>query len=355
MTSRERVWAAITHQPCDRVPTDAWLTLEVQRDLRRHFGTEDWSVVERELGIDGIAWGAAAYNGPPRTAPDGEPCGLWGVRATREIALPTGGVYYEAVAPPLAHVTEVAELDDFNWENPADHDFAAAAEFLRQEHPHRVTMAGYFAPFVDIWDLYGLETALLNLALRPELIEATLERTMPYRLEQQRLLFEACAGVLDLTQVTDDFGGQTGLMMSRATIDRFFFPWYRAAIALCHKHGLKVFHHDDGGMDSLIPALIEMGVEILNPIQYRCYRVGLETLKREYGKDLCFHGSVENQVIIPYGTAEDVRAEVRRNIEVLASDRTGLILGPCHAIQSGTPLANVLALFDEVRRSGQFA
>jgi len=354
MTARERVLAAINHEPCDRVATDIWLTAEVRQDLLRRFDTEDWTVVLEALGIDGMAGVGMAYTGPERRTADGEPCGLWGIRPAREIRLPTGGVYYEAQEPPLKHVTEVAELDDRDWENPSDYDFAGAADALRELHDRQVTVAGYMAPFVDLWDLYGLESALLNLALRPELVAATIERTMAYRLEQHRLLFEACRGLIDVCHVTDDFGGQNGLLMGRATVNRVFFPWYRQAIGLCHRYGIKVMHHDDGGMDSLIPDLIELGVAILNPIQYKCWQLDLTTLKREYGKDLCFHGSVENQEIIPYGTPEQVRAEVRKNIEILASDRTGLILAPCHNIQSGTPVENVLALYDEARQRGSW-
>ncbi|MEI6501326.1 MAG: uroporphyrinogen decarboxylase family protein [Armatimonadota bacterium] len=355
MTARERVLAAINHEPCDRVATDLWLTPEVTQDLLGHFGTEDLGVVMAELCIDGMAGVGMTYTGPERFTPDGEPCGLWAMRTPREIRLPTGGVYYEAQEPPLKQVTEVAELADRNWENPADYDFAAAAEALAQVHDRQVTVAGYLAPFVDLWDLCGVETALLNLALRPELVTATLERVMTYRLEQHRLLFEACRGLIDVCHVTDDFGGQNGLLMSRDTVNRVFFPWYKEAIGLCHQYGIKVMHHDDGGMDSLIPDLIDLGVAILNPIQYKCWQLDLTTLKREYGRDLCFHGSVENQEIIPYGTPDQVRAEVRKNVAVLASDHTGLILAPCHNIQSGTPVENVLALYDEARRCGEFA
>ena len=353
MTSRERVLAAINHQPVDRVPCDIWLTPEIRQALLEHFQTEDWGVVSEQLGIDGYAGVGAAYAGPPFTTPEGQPAGLWGIRQTKEIKLPTGGTYFEYVSPPLAEFTEVAQVEDYNWGNPADFDFAAAGRQARELHDQQVVMGGYICPYVDLWDLFGVERALLNIALRPKLIEAVLEKTMTFRLEQHRLLFEACEGYLDLANITDDFGSQNGLIMSHQTIRDLFWPWYREATALAHKHGLKVFHHDDGGCEDLLPDLIEMGVAVLNPVQYRCMKIDLETLKREYGKDLCFHGSVENQEIIPFGTAEQVREEVRKNIRILASDGTGLIIGPCHNIQSGTPLANVLAMYDEIREAGR--
>ena len=354
MNSRERVWAVITHQPVDRVPCEFWGTPEVRQMLMDHFGADDFAVVLDKLGVDGFARAGMAYTGPPRRGPDGEPAGLWGVQS-RTIALPTGGTYSERLRAPLAEVTEVAELEDFDWESPADYDFEAAARLCRENHDKKVTMAGYIAPYVDLWNLFGEQRALLNTALRPELIEAVLERTMAYRLEQHRLLFEACKGYLDVAQVTDDFGTQNGLVMSRQAIRDLFWPHYRAAIALAHQYGIKVYHHDDGGIGEIIRDLVEMGVEVLNPIQWKCKTMDLAALKREFGKDLCFDGAVENQEILPFGTPEQVRAEVRKNIRILASDGTGYIIGPCHNIQSGTSLQNVLAMYDEIRMVGSFA
>jgi len=249
---------------------------------------------------------SAGYTGTPPIGPDGEQAGLWGIRPGKEIELPTGGVYFEQVTPPLAEVTEIAEVEDRDWGDPTAFDFAGAAEAARARardarHHGRVpgALCGSVGPL-------RVEKALLNLALRPKLVERVLEKVMTFRLEQHRLLFEACAGYLDLANVTDDYGAQNGLIMSHRTIREIFWPWYREAIGLAHKHGLKVFHHDDGGCDPLLPDLIEMGVEILNPVQYKCWKIDLETAKREYGKDLCFHGSVENQAIIPFGTPEEV-------------------------------------------------
>lgn len=351
MTSRERIWAAITHQPVDRIPCDFWGTAEVRRMLLEHFRTDDWQVVLDALGVDAIVGIGMRYTGPPWTGPDGGPAGLWGVQS-RTITLPTGGTYSERIRAPMAEFTEVAQVEDFDLGDPADWDFVGAAQAARDAHPHSVTMGGYFGPYVDLWILFGEERALLNIALRPELIEAVLDRVMDYRLRQHRMLFEAAAEWLDLAQTADDFGAQSGLVMSRAHIRRLFWPHYRRAIALAHEFGLKVYHHDDGGIGEIVPDLVEMGVEVLNPIQYRCRNMDREWLKAEFGDRLCFHAAIDNQYVLPFGTPEDVRREVRENIRILASDGTGYICGPCHNIQSGTPLENVLALYDEIRTAG---
>ncbi len=347
MTPRERLLAAIRHQPVDRLPCDIWATGEVWGMLGEHFQEEDPLKIRDLLGIDGICGAGAPYTRQKSASPEGTPVGLWGAWG-RTITLPTGGTYHEQAFYPLKHVTDLRELDDFDWEDPSDYDFAAVRETAERLHGRFVVEAGYIAPFVDLWTLFGQETALLNLALRPELIEAVLDRTMAYRLAQHRLLFEACRGVIDLTQVTDDFGSQNGLVMSHATIRSLFWPHYRNAIKLAREYGLVVFHHDDGGMFEIIGDLVEMGVDVLNPIQWRCAGMDRARMKAEYGDRLCFHGGVDTQYTMAFGTAEDVRREVRENIRLLGSDGTGYIVAPCHNIQSGTPLENVLALYAEI-------
>lgn len=352
MTSRERILAAIDRKPADRIPCDIWATPEIWAALKAHFHTDDQWVVRQKLGIDSIDGPGLSYTGKDRSLPDGTQSGIWGTLYKAQ-PLPTGGVYYEQVHYPVKDLRDVHALDDFNWENPADYDYVSAAAYCREACKHRAVMAGYIAPFVDLWLLFGQETALLNLALRPDLIEAVLDRTMAYRLEQHRLLFETCKGALDLTQVTDDFGSQNGLVMSPATIRSIFWPHYRNAIRLAKSFGLRVFHHDDGAMSEIIPDLIEMGVSVINPIQWRCPGMELERLKRDFGAHIAFHGSVDNQHVLPFGTTEEVRAEVRKNIQILGSDGTGFVIAPCHAIQSGTPLENVLAMYDEIQQQGK--
>ncbi len=347
MTSRERILAAVRHQSVDRLPCDIWATGEVWDSLREHFGEEDQHKIRDRLGIDGICGAGAPYTREHPESPEGTPVGLWGTWG-RQIVLPTGGSYWEQAYYPLKEVTDPRQLDDFDWESPTDYDFAAAREACEKLRGRFMVEAGYMAPFVDLWTLFGQETALLNLVLRPELIEAVLERTMAYRLAQHRLLFEACRGVMDVTQVTDDFGCQNGLVMSKKTIQSIFWPHYRRAIKLAKEYGLIVFHHDDGGMFEIIGDLVEMGVEVLNPIQWRCAGMDRARMKAEFGDRLCFHGAVDTQAIMSFGSADDVRREVRENMRLLGGDGTGYIVAPCHNIQSGTPLENVLAMYEEI-------
>ena len=351
MTPRERILAAINHQLLDRLPCDIWATEEVWKLLREHFETEDRFEIWESLGIDGIVECPLRYVGQDRALPDGTETGIWGARY-RTIKLRTGGVYQEQISYPLKDVTDPKALEDFNWEDPADYDYAAAAAFCEQHHGEHCVMGGYIAPFVDLWILFGLETALLNLARHPELVEAVLERAMAYRLEQHRRLFAATREHLDVCQVTDDFGSQRGLIMSKKTIESIFWPHYREAIRLGKQYDLKVFHHDDGGIYDIIPDLCELGVDVLNPIQWPCRGMDRAKLKAEFGDHLCFHGAVDTQRVMAFGTPQEVREEVRANIRLLASDGTGYIVAPCHNIQSGTPLENVLAMYDEIRVSG---
>ena len=95
-----------------------------------------------------------------------------------------------------------------------------------------------------------------------------------------------------------------------------------------------------------------MGIDVLNPIQWRCPGMEIEALKRDFGGSMCFHGGIDNQQTLPFGSAADVRAEVRRCIDVLAADGTGYVVAPCHNIQANTPVENILAMYDEAHEYG---
>jgi uroporphyrinogen decarboxylase len=138
--------------------------------------------------------------------------------------------------------------------------------------------------------------------------------------------------------------------MSREHFRKFFKPPLKWQFELAMKYGCIPFQHCCGAIYELIPDFIDCGVRILNPIQTRAKGMEPERLKREFGKDICFHGSIDVQRSLPFGTCEEVRQEVRDRIRVLGPG--GFVLGPSHNIQPDTPVENILALYVEARKSG---
>lgn len=351
MTPRERVLAAINHQPVDRIPTDLWATPEVWDALRTRFGsTMD---VFDALHIDGFAGVEPRYVGPPLPAvgPD-ETIDFWGVRTTR-VAYATGA-YQEQTLYPLAHAQTIDDLHRYPWPTTDWFDYSAMAETARAARATRAVQCGYMAPFYQHILLRGLEQALVDPFENPEFTHELLNRICDFLYYHHRRMFEICEGLIDVAQVTDDLGCQNGPLISLEIYREFYAPHHKRFIDLCHQFGIKVFHHDDGGIRPFLPLLVEMGIDILNPVQWTCPGMEMTALKREFGHCLCFHGAVENQRILPFGTPDEVRAEVRHCIDALASDGTGYILAPCHNIQPNTPMENILAMYDEAYHYGRF-
>ena len=351
MTRRERVLAAINHQPVDRVPTDLWGTAEVMAKLRRHFG--DGVDIAAALHVDGIAGVGAKYIGPPPPAvPAGQSADMWGM--VRKTVTYETGEYSELVHCPLAAARTIDDLERYRWPSPDWFDYSqmrASAEKARQ---HQAVLCGYMTPFYMHNLLRGLEQSLMDPLDDPAFTHHFLERLSAYLLEHHRRMFQACVGLIDLAQVTDDYGSQNGPMISLKVFREFYLPHLRRYADLCHEFGIKVFHHDDGGIRPFLPDLIGIGVAVLNPVQWVCPGMELTALKRDFGAQLCFHGGVDNQRILPFGTPDEVRAEVRHCIDTLASDHTGYILGPCHNIQAVSPVENILAMYDEAYHYGRW-
>ena len=350
MNSRERMLAAMNRQPVDRIPTDIWATGEVWSKLRVHFG-EGVNVLEA-LRIDGMKGVGPRYVGPslPKVAED-ETVDFWGM--VRRRTPYEGGVYYEQVFHPLAQAKTVDNLDEYCWPSADWFNYSemrAAAEEARKTH---VVSCGYMAPFYYHNLLRGLEQSLIDPLDDPTFTHEFMRRLCDFFYEHHRRMFEACEGLIDVAQVTDDLGTQTGPMISMKVYDEFYAPHHKRFIDLCREFGIKVFHHDDGSCRAFLPRLVEMGIDVLNPIQWTCPGMDRAELKKEFGDRICFHGAVDNQRILPFGTPDEVRAEVRTCIDTLASDGTGYVLAPCHNIQANTPVENIIAMYDEAWRYGR--
>lgn len=350
MNSRERMLAAINHEPVDRVPTDIWATGEVWTKLRSHFG--DGADIMAELHIDGMSWAGPAYVGPELKEPtEGGTVDIWGIR-TRRVAH-EGGFYDEQSFYPLAEVQTMDDLDRYAWPTTDWFDYSGMRARAEVAHADKVLQCGYMAPFYYHNALRGLEQSLIDPMIDPELTHEIVKRITDFFYDHHRRMFEVCEGLIDVAQVTDDLGSQNGPLISLDLYKEFYAPHHKRLIALCHEFGVKVLHHDCGSCREFLPVLVEMGIDILNPIQRTCPGMDMKELKTEFGAKLCFHGAVENQRILPFGTPEEVRAEVRLCIDSLAGDGTGYILAACHNLQGNTPVENIIAMYDEAWKYGR--
>ena len=342
--------AAIRHHKLDRIPTDIWATAEVMKKLRDHFG--EGADLNRELHIDGMAKMAPEYIGPPLPpVSEDEQVNFWGMR-TKRMDYPTG-VYYEHSSFPLAFAHSIDDLDRYAWPRADWFDYSRLEKDARAGRDGQIVMCGYMAPFYFHNLLRGLEQSLVDPHEDPELTHAIVGRISDFFYDHHRRIFESARGLVDIAQVTDDYGSQSGPLISMETFRAFYKPHLARFVALCKEFGVLVFHHDDGAIRPFIPEMIELGIDVLNPVQWVCPGMERSGLKRDFGRKVCFHGGIDNQRILPFGTPEEVRAEVRAAIDTLASDGTGYILAPCHNIQAVTPVENIVAMYDEAWRYGR--
>ena len=342
MNHRDRILAAVNHQPVDEFPTDIWAVPELWAKLEQHFDTQDRMEIYDHLGIDGIMFIGPEYIGPEPKKEEVYFENEWGFGYSLQEY--QGGEYYEQTYFPLAEAETIDDLKAYQWPDPDWYDYDAIKK-QAAKYSERAICSGYYCMFYYHNQLRGLEEFFMDPAIRPEFTRYLLDRLEEFFYEYHRRSFEAAADVIDLTQVTDDFGSQSSLLISPRTFDKVYRPYIQKAIDLAKSYDIQVFHHDDGDIRKLLPRLVEMGMDVLNPIQWRCGDWDLDWLKDEFGQDLCFHGGIDNQHTLPFGTADDVVEEVRRIKNTLGKNGTGLVIGPCHNIQAITPIENVIAMY----------
>jgi len=357
MNSKERVLAVLNRKAVDRLPVDIWHTPEIEQVLHDHFGTKRDLDLYRKMGIDKIVWISPMYNAPDADSPAGSfhdgaaQRSMWGTPLKEQQA--GDATYHEFGEAPLRGYETVESLDTYpHWPEPDHFDYEAMVATAMEASKDFVTMG----PWVSFFEIYcqmrGLETSMMDLALKPDLVIATLDRIEDCQTQMMRRFFNRVAGHLDMVFISDDMGSQNGLLISEGMWDLFFKDRMTRWCEMIHSYGLKVFYHSDGACGPLIPRLIDCGIDVLNPIQHVCPGMDRSELKRKYGERVVFHGGIENQQALPFGTADDVRQETRECLRTLGAGREGYIVCSCHNVQSGTPLENVLAMVEMVHTEG---
>ncbi len=206
-------------------------------------------------------------------------------------------------------------------------------------------------PFLIYARLRGMEQAYMDLMLDPELALHCLDKLFDLAYESSVRIYEAIPGQVNFSYVAEDMGSQESLLFSPKTIREVLIPRMKRMIDLAHEAGAYVFYHSDGAIRPILPDMIEAGIDVLNPIQWRCKGMEREGLKQDFGDQVIFHGGVDNQYTLARGTVEEVRAEVLDNIRILG-EGGGYILAPCHNIQVVSPAENIVAMYETAYENG---
>lgn len=381
MTPRERWLALLAGRTPDRIPTDYLATEEVTSRLRRDLGCADDEALYRRLHIDARRFVEPVWRRPPDLDPRADP---WGI-VYRSVSYGSGS-YLEPEVHPLAAAESDADVDAHRWPSCDEFDYAAITRAVERDDGFRPIHAGQYEPFLLYGYLRGLQTAMEDLALRPEIAETALGHIFDFYYEHHRRVFEAgrivrgdssrrslegeaeesATGVasysnvhpvrvqnaqIDLTWVAEDLGSQTAPLMSLAMYRRFLLPNQIKMADLARRYGVHVMYHTDGAARMFLPDLIDrVGIEILNPIQWRCPGMERERLVADFGGRIIFHGSIDNQQTLPFGSVGDVVREVRDSVRIYRDARW--ICAPCHNLQAVSPTENIVAMYEAINELG---
>ena len=377
MTPKERFLAAINHEEGDRVPLDlgGWVTTissAAYNKLLRKLGIDrqrevfDWlrqnvdpeEDILTRLGVDT----RYVHPGRPRSwafAPRERPDGLyvvdeWGCGF---IKTPTT-LYYNLIDSPLKQAS-IDDLESYAWPDPRDPGYLDGLEESARNlaGEGRYGVVGNFAWetwYERAWKLRGMEQFYMDMVLDPDFIHALLDKTMGLQLEFLDHVLSVCGNYLDVVIQGGDLAGQQTTLMSIPHYEEFVKPRQKKVTDFIReKTKAKIFWHSCGAVSSLIPHFIEVGVDILNPVQVRAKDMEAEKLKQAYGREIVFWGGLDSQHVLPRGSIEDVENEVKHLVRSMAPGG-GLVICAVHNIQADVPPENVIMMYEAVKRHGRY-
>jgi len=342
MNCRERVLRALEHKPTDRVPANYHAHQEVTDRLLARLGLRDHEELLQHFHVD-LRRIHLDY-GQPDTGPDagGYMRNMWGLR--RHPDLPDG--HPEKTIIPFTEDTTVDEVRAHPWPSPDALDYRGVAAQCERWHGTYATYGAPWSPFFhEVGWLIGQENLFIWMHTRPDLVAAIIEGFVNYEVEVTRRFLEACAGRLDIAFFGNDYGTQRGLVMSPAQWHQFWREPQRRFFQLARDYGCRVMLHSCGGIRDIIPWLIADGVDALDPVQVRAAGMDMAGLVRDFGGCITFHGGVDTQSTLPFGSPEDVRREVRSYVD-LTRGRGGYVLISSQDLIADIPDENILAMYE---------
>jgi len=381
MTSRERVKAVLAHEVPDRVPiimgvsNATGIKMIPYRGVKQAAGIEapdeyiyDWpelgtarvdeaTMLRLHSDVRGVLdrFPQEIYEKNQKRAPHTPCMDDWG---TGQVEI-EAGVWYPGVHP-LAEATTIDAIENYPWPDMDDPYRVAhvkeQAKKLAEENQYAIMGTPWLLfPFERAFAMQGMDKFLLNMAMYPDFAKALLRKITDLCKTLMAHFLDAAGENLDIIKIGDDLGTQEKLMISPRMYRQILKPFHAEFIEFIKaRTKAKVFFHTDGDVFDLIDDFVEMGVDILNPVQTSAGKMAdLKGLKDRYGKNIVFCGAIDTQHILPSGTPEEVRQEVRRVINVLGAEG-GYMVASVHTIMNEVPPQNILAMVDAVEEFGYY-
>jgi uroporphyrinogen decarboxylase len=381
MTSRERVQAVLNHELPDRVPiilgvsNATGIKMTPYQRVKRLAGivSEDRYIYDwPELGTAEVdADTMLRLRSDVRGVLDRYPQYIYERNKNRPLHDPfiddwgsgqkeiEPGVWYPGIHP-MAEVTTIEAINAYAWPDMSDptrvaHVGELAKELAKANQYAIMATPWLLFPFERAHAMQGLDKFLMNMSLEPAFAQALLRKILDLCKVHMDNFLSAIGTNVDIIKIGDDLGMQDRLLISPRMYRQFLKPLHAEFISFIKERTkAKVFFHTDGDVFDLIPDFIEIGVDILNPVQTSAGRMSdLEGLKARFGKDIVFCGAIDTQKILPYGTPAEVRNEVRRVINILGKDG-GYMVASVHTIMHEVPPENILAMVDAVEEFGYY-
>ncbi len=357
MKPKQRVLTAINHQEPDRPPVFANFTPQIAEKMSKHLNIpyeppEDSLLSTRishpklltTLGNDCVGIAACApENAKTYTRADGMLVNEWGM------VFKNVGLYNEFYEYPLSHAQSASDIENYSFPKiNAPGRFEHAKKIVNQYGQKYAVVADLETSiFETAWYLTGLEKFLMDLMLETPYVEPLMDKIMHINTETGKELIRLGA---DIIWAGDDFGTQRGMVMAPDTWRKFFKPRIKHMFEEFRQvnQDIKIAWHSCGSILPIIPDFIEIGLDILNPLQPLARGMEPEFLKKNYGNDLSFFGGICVQELLPNGTPEQIKAEVKRRAQILGKNG-GYIIAPAHNIQDDTSVENILTFFEAVK------
>jgi len=282
------------------------------------------------------------------------------------LKMPRDGHYFDPVYSPLADATStrdikkhVADIENYDKPSHLDKDYEELARRAKSLHENTdCLLVGFFGGhiFQASQSLRGWETFLIDLLVNQRFAEALMDQLAEANIRRFERYAETVGRYVHVVQFEDDLGMQDRPLLRpdlyRKVVKPYHEKLFRFAKSRCDAYLLL---HTDGAVSPLIPDFIEMGVDILNPVQVSAAGMDTKALKREFGRDITFWGGgCDSQIVLPFGTPAEVADEVKQRIDDLAPGG-GFVFAPIHNVQTGVPPENIVAMFETAREYGVYS